>query len=139
LTIAGFALDGDKWDGLHIGRRMGADLIYAGKVDHGFNTASAKALRARLTPPILPGAHGDLGSGIFSEGSIFACVKYTVVQGPCPAFGMERVGGPARNVRLGEAATELMAEKDVQTIMDREIAVEETLQSSRHKPPGGKT
>jgi bifunctional non-homologous end joining protein LigD len=55
LTIAGFALDGNKWDGLHIGRRKGAELIYAGKVDHGFNTASAKALRARLTPLILAG------------------------------------------------------------------------------------
>jgi bifunctional non-homologous end joining protein LigD len=27
-------------------------LIYAGKVDHGFDTASAKMLRARLTPLI---------------------------------------------------------------------------------------
>jgi bifunctional non-homologous end joining protein LigD len=55
LTIAGIALDGDKWDGLHIGRRMAADLICADKVDQGFNTASAKALRARLAPPILAG------------------------------------------------------------------------------------
>jgi bifunctional non-homologous end joining protein LigD len=52
LPIAGFALDGNKWDGLYIGRRQGADLVYAGKVDHGFDTASAKALRARLTPLI---------------------------------------------------------------------------------------
>ena len=34
LPIAGFALDGNKWDGLYIGRRK--DLVYAGKVDHGF-------------------------------------------------------------------------------------------------------
>jgi bifunctional non-homologous end joining protein LigD len=52
LPIAGFALDGNKWDGLYIGRRNGKDLIYAGKVDHGFDTESAKALRARLTPLI---------------------------------------------------------------------------------------
>ena len=39
LTIAGFALDGKKWDGLYLGRRKGRDLIYAGKVDHGFDTA----------------------------------------------------------------------------------------------------
>jgi bifunctional non-homologous end joining protein LigD len=50
LPIAGFALDGNKWDGLYIGRRKGKDLVYAGKVDHGFDTASAKMLRARLTP-----------------------------------------------------------------------------------------
>ena len=52
LPIAGFALDGNKWDGLYIGRRKGNDLIYAGKIDHGFDNESAKALRARLTPLI---------------------------------------------------------------------------------------
>jgi bifunctional non-homologous end joining protein LigD len=41
LTIAGFALDGNKWDGIYVGRRKSKDLIYAGKVDHGFDTASA--------------------------------------------------------------------------------------------------
>lgn len=35
LVIAGFALDGNKWDGIYVGRRKGEDLIYAGKVDHG--------------------------------------------------------------------------------------------------------
>jgi bifunctional non-homologous end joining protein LigD len=52
LPIAGFALDGNKWDGLYVGRREGDELIYAGKVDHAFDTASAKLLRARLTPLI---------------------------------------------------------------------------------------
>jgi bifunctional non-homologous end joining protein LigD len=52
LPIAGFALDGNKWDGLYIGRRKGAVLVYAGKVDHGFDTASATMLRTRLTPLI---------------------------------------------------------------------------------------
>jgi hypothetical protein len=33
LTIAGFALDGTKWDGLFVGRRKGKDLVSAGKVD----------------------------------------------------------------------------------------------------------
>ena len=41
LTIAGFALDGSKWDGLYLGRRRGSHLIYAGKVDHGFDSESA--------------------------------------------------------------------------------------------------
>ena len=52
LTIAGFALDGRKWDGLYLGRSKGKDLIYAGKVDHGFDAASAKELQARLKPLI---------------------------------------------------------------------------------------
>jgi bifunctional non-homologous end joining protein LigD len=52
LTIAGFALDGSKWEGIYHGRRKGDDLIYAGKVDHGFTKASAIDLRQRLTPLI---------------------------------------------------------------------------------------
>jgi hypothetical protein len=34
LTIAGFALDEGKWDGIYLARRKGDHLIYAGKVDH---------------------------------------------------------------------------------------------------------
>ncbi|MEH2557566.1 ATP-dependent DNA ligase [Bradyrhizobium algeriense] len=52
LTIAGFALDGNDWDGIYVGRRKGDDLIYAGKVDHGFDKTSAADLRERLTPLI---------------------------------------------------------------------------------------
>jgi bifunctional non-homologous end joining protein LigD len=52
LVIAGFALDGGKWDGLYLARRKGEDLIYAGKVDHGFDQASAKYPHQRLTPLI---------------------------------------------------------------------------------------
>jgi hypothetical protein len=50
LAIAGFALDGSDWDGIYLGRRKGKDLVYAGKVDHGFDKASAADLRNRLTP-----------------------------------------------------------------------------------------
>jgi hypothetical protein len=42
----------DEFDGLYIGRRKGKDRIYAGKVDHGFDNASAKDLQARLRPLI---------------------------------------------------------------------------------------
>jgi bifunctional non-homologous end joining protein LigD len=52
LTIAGFALDGSDWDGIHLGRRKGKDLVSAGKVDHGFDKVSAADLRKRLTPLI---------------------------------------------------------------------------------------
>jgi bifunctional non-homologous end joining protein LigD len=34
------------------GQRKGADLVYASKVDLGFDRENAKALRARLTPLI---------------------------------------------------------------------------------------
>jgi bifunctional non-homologous end joining protein LigD len=44
LAIAGFALDGRKWDGLYLGRRKGKELVYAGKVDQGFDTTLAKEL-----------------------------------------------------------------------------------------------
>jgi bifunctional non-homologous end joining protein LigD len=52
LSIAGFALDGRKWDGLYLGRSKGDELLYAGKVDHGFDEDSAKELQARLKPLI---------------------------------------------------------------------------------------
>src|SRR3954471_20854821 len=31
LTIAGFSLDGNDWDGIYVGRRKGDDLVYGGK------------------------------------------------------------------------------------------------------------
>jgi bifunctional non-homologous end joining protein LigD len=40
-------MDGDKWDGLYVGRRKGSDLVYAGKVDRGFDRESAEALSSR--------------------------------------------------------------------------------------------
>ena len=46
LPIAGFALDGDDWDGLYLARHKGKDLIYAGKVDHGFDEDSVADLQA---------------------------------------------------------------------------------------------
>lgn len=52
LAIAGFSLDGENWDGLYVGRYQGDDLVYAGKVDHGFDKTSAAELRKRLEPLI---------------------------------------------------------------------------------------
>ena len=52
LPIAGFALKENKFDGIYVGRRKGTDLIYAGKVDNGFDKASAAELQARLKPLI---------------------------------------------------------------------------------------
>ena len=79
LTIAGFALDGDRWDGLYIGRRKGKDLVYAGKVDHGFDNASATELRRRLTPLIRktqPYKTRIAHKGIWVEPDLMAEIEY---------------------------------------------------------------
>jgi bifunctional non-homologous end joining protein LigD len=79
LTIAGFALDGTKWDGLYLARRNGKDLIYAGKVDHGFDAASAKDLQARLKPLIRktqPYAKKIAHRGIWVEPELLAEIEY---------------------------------------------------------------
>jgi hypothetical protein len=66
-------------------------------------------------------------------------IKYTVVQGPLPGvWKWSMLVGRPKMLRLGEAATQVMAEKHVRTIIDRAIALEETL-SSQRKPPGGTT
>jgi bifunctional non-homologous end joining protein LigD len=79
LTIAGFALDGSKWDGLYMGRRQSDDLIYAGKVDHGFDKDIAKELQARLKPLIRktqPYSKGIAHRGIWVEPKLLAEIEY---------------------------------------------------------------
>jgi hypothetical protein len=50
LAVAGFALDGKKWDGIYLGRRKGKELIYAGKrrprLRHRINQGFASAAQA---------------------------------------------------------------------------------------------
>jgi len=78
-VIAGFALDGRKWNGLYLARRKGADLIYAGKVDHGFDKASAADLRERLTPLIRktqPYTKRIAHKGIWVEPELMAEIEY---------------------------------------------------------------
>nr|WP_249810489.1 non-homologous end-joining DNA ligase [Bradyrhizobium sp. 157] len=79
LTIAGFALDGNKWDGIYVGRRKGKDLVYAGKVDHGFDKVSAADLRKRLTPLIRktqPYTKRIAHKGIWMEPELLAEIEY---------------------------------------------------------------
>jgi len=79
LTIAGFALDGNDWDGIYLGRRKGDALIYAGKVDHGFDKKSSAELRKRLTPLIRktqPYAKRIAHKGIWVEPELFAEIEY---------------------------------------------------------------
>jgi bifunctional non-homologous end joining protein LigD len=79
LTIAGFALDEGKWEGIYLGRRKGDDLIYAGKVDHGFDKASAAELQKRLKPLIRktqPYAKRIAHRGIWVEPKLLAEIEY---------------------------------------------------------------
>ena len=79
LAIAGFALDGQKWDGIYLGRRKGRDLIYAGKVDHGFDKESSAGLRKRLTPLIRktqPYKKRIAHRGIWVEPKLLAEIEY---------------------------------------------------------------
>ena len=79
LTIAGFALDGSKWDGLYVGRRKGDDLVYAGKVDHGFDKVSAAHLRRRLEPLVRntqPYSKRIAHKGIWVEPKLLAEIEY---------------------------------------------------------------
>ncbi len=78
-TIAGFALDEGKWDGMYLGRRKGDDLIYAGKVDHGFDKVSAADLQKRLKPLIRktqPYAKRIAHKGIWVELKLLAEIEY---------------------------------------------------------------
>ena len=79
LPIAGFAIKENKFDGIYLARQKGKKLIYAGKVDHGFDTASAKNLQARLKPFIRktqPYAKKIAHRGIWVEPSLLAEIEY---------------------------------------------------------------
>ena len=80
LAIAGFALDG-KQMGRPLSRpaAKATDLIYAGKVDHGFDKASAADLRERLTPLIRktqPYTKRIAHKGIWVEPELLAEIEY---------------------------------------------------------------
>ena len=62
----------------YLGRRKGKELIYAGKVDHGFTPASAKELQARLKPLIHTQRYSKRIShrGIWVEPEVLAEIEY---------------------------------------------------------------
>jgi bifunctional non-homologous end joining protein LigD len=79
LRIAGFALKENRFDGLYIGRIKGNQLVYAGKIDHGFDEVSTKDLQARLKPLIRktqPYAKKIAHQGIWVEPSLRADAEY---------------------------------------------------------------
>jgi ATP-dependent DNA ligase len=67
-----------KFDG-YLGRRKGNDLIYGGKVDHGFDPAAAKDLQLRMKPLIRkdqPYTKKIAHRGIWIEPSLLAEIEY---------------------------------------------------------------
>jgi bifunctional non-homologous end joining protein LigD len=77
--LAGFAIKDNKFDGIYVGSHKGNQLIYADKVDHGFDTASAKGLQARVKPLIRktqPYAEKLAHRGIWVEPSLVAEIEY---------------------------------------------------------------
>lgn len=50
FVVAGVAYKSNKFDGIYLGRRKGRELVYAGKVEHGFSPASTKALEKEAEP-----------------------------------------------------------------------------------------
>lgn len=50
LSIVGYAMKENRFDGLIVGRRDGEELIYAGKVDLGFTPGTVTDVRKRLAP-----------------------------------------------------------------------------------------
>jgi bifunctional non-homologous end joining protein LigD len=79
LAIAGFALDGNKFDGIYLGRHKGKELLYAGKVDHGFDGASAKDSQAPLKPLMRktqPFSKRIAHKGIWVEPELLAEIEY---------------------------------------------------------------
>lgn len=79
LPIAGFALKENKFDGIYIGRHKGKDLVYAGKVDHGFDKTSAAELQARLKPLIRktqPYAKKIAHRAVWVEPQLLAEIEY---------------------------------------------------------------
>jgi bifunctional non-homologous end joining protein LigD len=79
LPIAGFAVKENKFDGLYLARLNGRKLVYAGKVDHGFDSATAKDLQTRLKPLVRktqPYARRIAHRGIWVEPSLLAEIEY---------------------------------------------------------------
>jgi bifunctional non-homologous end joining protein LigD len=67
-----------KWDGIYLGRRKGDDLIYAGKVNHGFDKVSAVDLQKRkpLICKSQPYAKRIAHKGISVEPKLLAEIEY---------------------------------------------------------------
>lgn len=79
LAIAGFKIKDNHFDGIYVGRQHGGQLLYAGKVEHGFEPAAVKELQQRLDKLVRksqPFAKRIPHRGIWVEPRLNAEVEY---------------------------------------------------------------
>lgn len=79
LAIAGFKIKDNRFDGIYVGRQHGDKLLYAGKVEHGFEDAAVKDLQRRLKKLVRktqPFAKRIPNHGIWVEPRLNAEVEY---------------------------------------------------------------
>lgn len=79
LTIAGFKIKDNRFDGIYVGRDNGGKLLYAGKVEHGFEPTAVKDLQQRLKKLVRktqPFAKRIPNRGIWVEPRLNAEVEY---------------------------------------------------------------
>ncbi|MBW7965338.1 non-homologous end-joining DNA ligase [Bradyrhizobium sp. BR 10261] len=79
LAIAGFKIKDNRFDGIYVGRQEGDKLLYAGKVEHGFEDAAVKDLQRRLSKLVRksqPFAKRIPNSGIWVEPRLNAEIEY---------------------------------------------------------------
>ena len=50
FIVAGWAEKRKKFDGIYLAKKQGLDLVYAGKLERGFDAAGEKAMLAKLRP-----------------------------------------------------------------------------------------
>lgn len=100
-----FALDEGKWDGMYLVRRKGDDLIYAGKVDHGFGKTSAAELRRRVEPLVRmaqPYSKRIAHRGIWVEPKLLGEIDYRAksAEERCGIPSSPTMGGPCHHCAL---------------------------------------
>jgi len=79
LAIAGFKIKDNRFDGIYVGRQEGDKLLYAGKVEHGFEDAIVRDLERRLNKLVRktqPFAKRIPNSGIWVEPRLNAEIEY---------------------------------------------------------------
>jgi len=79
LAIAGFKIKDNRFDGIYVGRQHGDKLLYAGKVEQGFEAPAAKDLQRRLSKLVRktqPFAKRIPNSGTWVEPRLNAEVEY---------------------------------------------------------------
>ena len=130
LPIAGFALKENKFDGIYLGRQKGDGLVYAGKVDHGFDhrLGQGPAGPVEAADPQDPALHqedrpqGHLGRAVAAGGDR---VPGEVCRGKGQAPGVQGTArGPVMDIYDGAAWTEMDVD-DLKAAIETGSSVEE--------------